>query len=338
MNTNTNILYFLNGAIGDFLMVLFLMENIHKNNTGHRLYIITPRNVDFFKALLGAYPYIEVLEGNRNTVTTLALKFFLKRNICITPPTPGSLPLATKVIARLLSLRGSLIGFDDGRVINRALYTHLIPFNIDKLYCELILDILLPLGFQKKQDTPYLVHTPMPDVLKRLGLKKSEYIILHPFASSPIRSILGEELVALVDYIQRSAPHMRIVLSGSKQDTLQIPESLFQKTCVIAGDVSVPELATLIDSSKLYVGVDTGITHLASVLKAPSLVVAHNGASNWLPYYNENSIVIYQIKDDNSDVHDGRKYLESKREGRTRYLDRVPMDVIKKHLHSLLEA
>jgi ADP-heptose:LPS heptosyltransferase len=88
----------------------------------------------------------------------------------------------------------------------------------------------------------------------------------------------------------------------------------------------------------LYVGVDTGITHLASVLKAPSLVIAHNGASNWLPYYNENSIVIYQIKDDDSDVHEGRKYLESKRGGRMRYLDRVPMDVIKKRLHSLLGA
>ena len=80
----------------------------------------------------------------------------------------------------------------------------------------------------------------------------------------------------------------------------------------------------------MYIGVDTGITHLASVLGKKSLVIAEQGAPHWLPYYNDNAVIVYKVLGDESGVFEGREYLESKRTSSARYLDRVPMETIKK--------
>src|SRR3989344_4610566 len=103
-----NVLYFLNGSIGDFLMALFLMENIHMSPNGGdtRLFVVTPRNKKLFQALARAYPYVNLIEASRSTPYGLAVlaRFIFTKNIVMLPPTPGTLPLRAKIIAKILSL------------------------------------------------------------------------------------------------------------------------------------------------------------------------------------------------------------------------------------------
>ena len=116
-----NLVYFLNGSIGDFLMALFFMENIHENDSSIALYVVTPRNKKAFDELSEAYPYITVVEANRRSFRGMAasirlLRFMSAANLVVTPPTPGRLPTYIKIVAKLAALYpGSLfVGFKDG--------------------------------------------------------------------------------------------------------------------------------------------------------------------------------------------------------------------------------
>ena len=65
------------------------------------------------------------------------------------------------------------------------------------------------------------------------------------------------------------------------------------------------------------------------------MVIAEQGTPHWLPYYNPNATIIYQIKNDTGSINEGREYLEKARNGRVRFLDRVPLNVIEEYIRKI---
>jgi len=53
-------------------------------------------------------------------------------------------------------------------------------------------------------------------------------------------------------------------------------------------NLPILEVAWLVGHAALYIGVDTGITHLAGVLGQKSIVISHFGDPTWIPTYNPN--------------------------------------------------
>lgn len=335
MKTYNNILYFVNGSIGDFLMTLYLMENIRGNDRSKNLFILTPRNGKMFRELSGAYPHITVVESKQHTFITFCFLKLFQRNCCITPPSPGHIPFVVKVVSRVLSLRGLLIGFDDKTWINKYLYTTVLPFTISRLYHETILQVLAPLNMKKCSESPEFKIKRSAVLLKQSEVTKGNHIVIHPFGSSQIRSILGDDLISLVKTVKNLHPKKKILLSGGPSDVSRIPEEVLPHVSVIAGKRSMSELIALLEYCDLYIGVDTGITHLACMLGTKSVIIAHNGTAHWLPFYNKNATILYQVQGDTSGIHVGRTYLESQRNGRVKFLERVPQTIIDKHMGML---
>lgn len=318
-------------------MVLALLEEVHAQDPDASLYVCTPRNVALYQAFKEAYPYVTILNIGRSSALSSLIPLMGAKNICITPPTPGRIPLLTKFVARCMGIRGGLVGFDDGSSINRILYTHTVPHDTSKLYCNLLVDLLPLLGLTYRRFTPVFHAIPVDGVLSRFGLTQKGYVVVHPMGSSLTRSIVGAELERLVHEIQVSAPNLQVVLSGSTDDVLRF--NLKEGRGIVFATGLLPqEIATLVQGSALYIGVDTGITHLASALGVRSLVLAHNGTPHWLPYYNSLATVIYKIRNDVTGVHEGRAHLEACREGRTHYLDRIPEAVIFNAVREALTA
>ena len=334
---------FHNGSIGDFLMALHFMENIHLNVSSSKLIIAVPRNAKLCQGLAEGYPYIGVLEVNKRPAPLKLLSLLRAKTCVITPATPGHLPLFTKLYARLVAIApGSLlVGFDDKKLFNRFFYDLLVPFSTDKLYYQMLESLITALGFSIKIETPILKlssEVSSEGVLENLGLSSEGYIVLHPFGSSSNRSILGGELIWLIDEIARLVPDSMVVISGSVSDRENIPKELEgrKNIRIITGDLTMQELALVIVSSKFLIGVDTGITHLACVLHHPVLAIAHNGAAHWLPYYNEKATILYAVRDDVSGVYEGQEHLQRMRQGRTYYLTRVPQEVIGQYFRKVL--
>jgi len=337
MRQYDNLLYFVNGSIGDFLMGLQFLENVHLNDPSLRLYVVTPRDVALFREFLESYPHIQVLEAHRNGVWSLFRSFVLQKNYCVIPFVPKHRSLAMKIVGRICAWRGMLVGFDDGAWVNAYIYTTCVRFDYTIPFVESLLAVLGILSFEKKKTTPTFLFVPQLAVFARYGVRPHDYVVLHPCGSADVKSILGDELVALVKDIRLHSPHLSVIISGSAMDRAKLPQAVFEDAQVLAGEVNIPELATLLTECRLYIGVDTGVSHLASILGVRSLVVAHTGSSpHWLPYYNESATIIFQVIDDASGVHEGREYLEKVRAGRMRYFGRVPEEVVRTSAKTLL--
>jgi ADP-heptose:LPS heptosyltransferase len=97
---------------------------------------------------------------------------------------------------------------------------------------------------------------------------------------------------------------------------------------ITAVGYSAQEIAALIQSAELYLGIDTGISHLACFLQARVIVVAHSGtATNWLPFYCPSATVLYRLEEETA-VHEGREYLDAHRRGRTKPFGAVSTNAI----------
>lgn len=325
-------------------MTLSLMEDIHhglkEKVVEMNLYIITPRNLTLFSEFSEFCTFskkVHLIEASRRNISGLfnLVPFIFSKNYVITPPTPGKLPLKTKIFAKLLSLRNSskLRGFDDGKRINTYLYDNLIPFTDNILFFELLNKILDIFSIKKRKKFPILDYNLSINTLDKYRLKENEYIVIHPFGSSESRSILGDELLWLIKTI-RSIDGLKVVVTGGFEDKSALESTTKDIEIIHAIGLNMIELHEILKGAKLFIGVDTGTTHMAAFLRKKSLVIAHHGNPQWLPYYNDNATILFNIETCIHDVHIGRDHLESCRKSQ-RPLVRVSRKTIEDGLKEI---
>lgn len=251
-----NLFYFNSGAIGEFLMTLFFMENIHLNNPMINLYIIVLRNKNLLQELSARYNYINIIEVNKkNFICKLIsfLKFYFDINYFITQPTSGKIPLAVKMIGRSLALRrrSILIGFDDGAKINKYLYTKIIRFNSSIPFFETMKELVRILGFRPEKSLPDYRYDVSKKILRKYDLEENKYIVLHPFAFNPRRSLPSERWRDIINYLASEYENLKIIISGSNQDR-ELAEEMIRKSqnknrlLNLSGVLSMNELSNLI--------------------------------------------------------------------------------------------
>ena len=336
-----NIIIFSNGSIGDFLMTLYFLDNVHKNDDSIKLTVAVPRNTTQCKELAQAYPFVHVLELNRRTTFFVVWKLLKKGVTGIVPITIEVLPLATRLVARFVTLLPSsqLVGFSSKGLSQDYFFDRLVPFDEEDFYYKNLQRLLGVLHFSIIETVPSFKYTATAGpVLKKLAILNTNYVVLHPFGSNPKRSILEEELTWMVKTILRLDPNVSVVISGSSADHTKIPHDLL---CIdrvyTSSKLTFQELSALLKQARFYVGVDTGVTHLASILGCFSLVIAHSGNLPWLPYYNERATVVYAVLGDTSKTYEGLVFLRQEWRKKMRCLSRVPRDVIESYLKDFLK-
>lgn len=308
-------------------MAVFFAENLYESGVVGEAVIFVPRGERFLKGFIDSYPFIRVKPVSRLSAFFVAILHTLPGILVVLPPTPGQLPLRVKFLAWLISrLPGSfLVGFQDKGWFCRGLYSLALPYDTNKPFLETIRRVLDKLGADSAKN-PVLRFMPKPEVFGCYGVI-APYIFFHPCGSSKKRSFSKEEATHLIQTIFNAVPECQILISGS------LPERVFLEAIAqgsghrvnisLMVDASARELATLIKSAKLFIGVDTGITHLACFLGAPTLCVAHEGTANWLPFYNSRARILYRLAED-AQAHEGREYLETRRKGNNKPFGRVP--------------
>jgi len=128
------------------------------------------------------------------------------------------------------------------------------------------------------------------------------YVVLHPHPQWTYKRWTTEGWITIGNYLAKSG--YKIILSGGPaQDEMNyianIADKLPQDTMNLAGQVSLAQLAEIINRAKLFIGPDTGITHLAAATGIP--VIALYGPTNpakWAPWpknYRENANPFYKV-------------------------------------------
>ncbi|KND50590.1 MAG: hypothetical protein AB202_03855 [Parcubacteria bacterium C7867-007] len=333
MKRYKEIILFQNGSIGDFLMAVFLAEQLHTSGCTSRITILVPRTSQFLRTFIGAYPFIRVVEVSRSKpISVLALIQFLRpKTLVVLQPTPGRVPRHVKLVAWLLTrLPGSaLLGFEDSDPLVKKLYTQTLVYDTNVPFLTTLHSIAMALGVEQGMAlTPSIKMVPDTNILAHLDLEGKPYVFIHPRGSSEKRSFEADAALEFLNALLVQFPDLTFVISGSPAErewvTTLIMQSVAPERCVAACGMNGTQLAALISNAQLFIGVDTGITHLACFLKVPVLAIAHKGTANWLPFYHPGAQVIYRLQED-KEVHNDRAYLNAHLAGRLKPFGNVPV-------------
>lgn len=101
-------------------------------------------------------------------------------------------------------------------------------------------------------------------------------IAVHPGSGGERKNWPVERWAALGDEIWRVAPAARVLLVGGEADYAQLArlrEAWRGRAVHTAQDVPLPELAAILQRTRLFLGHDSGISHIAAAVGAPSLLL-----------------------------------------------------------------
>jgi heptosyltransferase-3 len=126
-------------------------------------------------------------------------------------------------------------------------------------------------------------------------LDNTRYAVLHPHPQWTYKQWTLEGWVGIGHYLKKMG--LKLVLSGGPDQgeidyVANLQRQLPEDTINLVGRVSLGQLAYIVAQAKLYIGPDTGITHLAAATGVP--VIALYGPTNpvkWAPWpsgFNQN--------------------------------------------------
>lgn len=201
---------------------------------------------------------------------------------------------------------------------------------------------------------------PKPDNIKQLTKQFSflsddaGYAVLHPYPQWSYKQWTIEGWIEIGHYLNKLG--LKLVFSGGSAQEEQeyvtnIVCKLPEDTINLAGQVSLAQLAAIIAQAKLFIGPDTGITHLAAATGIP--VIALYGPTNpvkWAPWpsgFNQNknpfqkigcqqinNIVLCQGQADCVPCH--LEGCDRHRKSRSQCLDRLSPELVKELIKQVL--
>lgn len=291
---------FSNSSVGDFLIALIFCDQLRQASGAKEAYIFVPKQAEQFSLLASSYPYVRVCLLNRSTMHANVRTLFTlarRRTLVVTFPTFGVLPWSIKVLARLLTLsHGSkYVGFLDKSVAPKIWMSRWRTFEPTKSIWENLIEVAGLAGVVLPPATPLFTPPPVAwdALVVRLSLPKS-YTVVHMCASTLRRSLPPKRWAGILDTL---AVDLSVLLTGTSADKLFINtvRAMMQRPDAIVdltAQLSLVELSTVLTHAAVYVGVDTGVSHLAALLRVPSVVVGNRSNPSWLPAYNPNGVVL----------------------------------------------
>lgn len=161
---------------------------------------------------------------------------------------------------------------------------------IDRVF-DLIPKILGEWGIQSQPLTPRL---DPPLYTDQSPAVPKPYVVFHFFAPSIRRSMPIVKARELLSQAQKNFPQHQLVLTCAPSElprAKNIAEAVGAR--VLCG-LSPGAIVSLIAGADAYVGVDTGITHIACHLGVPCVVLGNLSNPCWLPYYAPQARILFE--------------------------------------------
>ena len=275
-------------SIGDCLMGVYFLSNIHAAYPSARCGLVVASRGAMIRELCAAYPWIEVIEASRRDVRSLfrLWKKWKGSDVVLTQYAgkPGGMfSLPSKLAARILARRGGSMGFEDAFWGNRYIYGTLLPCDRDAAPAALERSALVACTVPIAYPYPRLDAVVQEGVLERFGLSQNSFVMVHLFSGSRERGLHPTRMRALVAAVRAVFPQLRIVLTGGAADRSEataIAQSV-SNALSIAGDVSLQELLSVIDTAHTIVSVDTGVAHMAAQRERHVIVCTSCIGKHW---------------------------------------------------------
>ncbi len=117
--------------------------------------------------------------------------------------------------------------------------------------------------------------------LTKKGVNPENYIVVNPAGGRNPGMMLDakrwppENFAALADHVADELHTQAVLLGGPDDGDIlnRVQSHLKSRIAAFAGELSFPEMALLANRARLYVGNDTGLTHLAAAAGAPTAAI-----------------------------------------------------------------
>lgn len=139
-------------------------------------------------------------------------------------------------------------------------------------------------------------------LLKNEGIepdKIEKIIIFSPLSGSTIKNLDNEKFIKLIDKFLNEYNNIKILMVGSKgfiNELSEYEKEIKNKNFInISGKTTLEDVISLLKMSVFYIGVDSGITHLAALCNIPVFAIfsGANSPEEWGPV-SECSYVYYK--------------------------------------------
>lgn len=189
------------------------------------------------------------------------------------------------IIARLTGARIRL-GFDFPKrrgFLWRHCHTHLVPVSDHaRLHTvEQNLSLLQPLGLPTLSQQVTMSYPPQDwqtceQLLRQQGIT-GDYIVVQPTSRWFFKCWSEEKMAATVSALQADG-HRLVITSGPDTKEREMVERILalcppQGVVSLAGQLTLRQLAALIDHAKLFIGVDSVPMHMAAALQTPCIAL-----------------------------------------------------------------
>jgi len=120
-----------------------------------------------------------------------------------------------------------------------------------------------------------------------LGASDAPLTAIHPGSGSPRKNWPAENWAALGRWLRDTMPQTRLLLIGGEADAAQVASvqtTLREANVLLAQNLPLPQLAAVLQRCQLFLGHDSGISHLAAAVGTPCvLLFGPTDAAVWAP-------------------------------------------------------
>lgn len=294
-------LWFLTGTIGDSLMAFALCNEIAELNPGITSTLFVRREPQLVKDLAKLVPSVSVEAASFAPSSLWHIAVALTRR--------WQIMSAWHSVGLRKALRGLFL-LNPGTRIARFDYHQpatsrdmVATSDSSRLFIDHFRTLAQTAGFTTRVvGSP--ASLPIASVMPRgFMLEPGSYIVLHPFGSSDFKSLPAERCRSILKALAAAYPRFSFVVTSSVQDS-PAAHALVEGLPRAQAAVGLPilEVAGLIQNAALYIGVDTGITHLAAMMGKETLALEHTTYPHWYPLYNPKTTLLLS---DPSDTREG---------------------------------
>ena len=142
---------------------------------------------------------------------------------------------------------------------------------------------LEPLGIHGPAKPPVIpAPEPPPSLLDGLGVAAESYVALHPSSGSPAKNWPEARFAELAALVRREG--LEPVWIRGEADHGVVERLVAQVPAPVASELSLDTLASLLLGARAYVGNDSGVSHMAAAVGAPTVAVFRStDPAQWAP-------------------------------------------------------
>jgi ADP-heptose:LPS heptosyltransferase len=111
-----------------------------------------------------------------------------------------------------------------------------------------------------------------PALLKGHGLEKGGYVACQPLSNN----VKKNYPMASWRRVFAAFPNQKFVMLGTDKQAVECARLDLPNVHSLCGKTSLIESAKIVDAARMFVGIDSGLAHVATCLGKPTLVVSHS--------------------------------------------------------------